>query len=599
MIKTLLPYVHKNRLYSLLTPLIIIFEVLIEVSLPALMSIIVDCGIYNKPLDEVENLLLIRVFTNTGIISGSGFDLVMRTGLLMVILAIISLTLGASASRFAAKAGMGFGADVRQGIFDRVQNFSFSNIDSFSTSSLITRMTTDVNMLQMTYMMSIRLLVRAPFMFIMAIYYSMKINASLSLVFIVITPILTGVALLIGSKALPRFRRMFEKYDKFNASVQENLTSIRVVKSFVRSIFEKKKFAFSNDALRDAAIHAEKLIVFAMPLMMLAMYSAIVAILWFGGNQVVAGSMGTGELISFITYVGQIMSALMLISMIFVMIVMSRAAASRVSEVLSTASDINDDSANPSLKITKGKIEFSNVSFKYKKAAKNEALSNISLSIREGETIGIIGGTGSAKTTLVQLIPRLYDVSSGELKIDGHNVKEYPIKALRESIAMVLQNNLLFSGTIQENLKWGNENASLEEIKQACKIADADNFIESFPDGYNTYLGQAGVNVSGGQKQRICIARALLKKPAILILDDSTSAVDTATDARIREGLKKMLRDTTTIIIAQRIASVKDADRIVVLEDGKINGIGTHEDLLKTNEIYADVHNSQIEGRAL
>ena len=574
MVKKLLKYVKGYWLFTVLAPLTIIGEVMLEVRIPMLMSDIVD----------------------TGVNGGAGLEYIFTKGLQMVIMALASLTCGALSARFASVAGMGFGANIRAALFGKIQDFSFANIDRFSTASLVTRLTTDVNTVQNTFMMVIRICVRAPVMFCMAIICAVQFNAKLSIVFAVVVPMLIVVLAVIVSMAFPLFKQMFRRYDDLNASVQENLIAIRVVKAFVRSDHEKKRFKKSNDALMNASVRAERLVIINNPVMMLCVYACIVAALWFGGGFVIEGSMKTGELMGFITYITQIMMSLMTISMIFVMIVTSKAAAARIIEVIEEIPDINDSNADESLEVEDGSIEMRNVCFKYNSGAEKNVLDNINLDIKSGETVGIIGGTGSAKTTLVQLIPRLYDVTQGELLVGGRNVREYKIKALRDSVAMVLQSNVLFSGTIAENLRWGDENATQEELEKACKIAQAHDFIESFPDGYETDLGQGGVNLSGGQKQRLCIARALIKKPKILILDDSTSAVDTATDAKIREGFAANLGDVTTIIIAQRVSSISHADKIIVLDDGKIDAIGTHEELLENNEIYREVYTSQQEG---
>ena len=576
MFKTLVKQTKGIRLASILSPLLILVEVIMEVNIPFAMADMVD----------------------KGILGGAGLNFVISEGLKMVGMAIISLISGAAAARFAAVAGMGFGANIRKTVFDKIQDFSFANIDRFSTPSLITRMTTDVNTMQMAYTMVIRMFVRSPLMFSMAIYYAYKINSKLSLVFIIAAPLIMLVVGIMGVIALPRFKRMLSKIDKLNSSVQENLVGIRVIKAFVRARHEKDKFKMSNDDLKNASIAAEKILILTSPLMQFAIYGCIIAVLWIGGRFVIGGTMQPGDLTAFITYNNQILMSLMMISFIFVMAVMSRASLNRVLEVLGEEPDINDSKADPSLKPADGSIDMENVCFKYKKTGKKNVINNINLHIKSGETIGIIGGTGSAKTTLVQMIPRLYDVTEGVVKVGGRPVSDYTLKNLRDSVAMVLQVNLLFSGTIEENLRWGNENATMEEIVNACKIAQAHEFVESFPDGYQTNLGQGGVNLSGGQKQRLCIARALLKTPKVLILDDSTSAVDTATDAKIREGFKLNHGDVTTIIVAQRISSVEHADRIIVLDDGEINAIGSHSELLGTNEIYTEVYKSQQEGGA-
>lgn len=574
MLKLLAKETKGVRLPSILSPLLILVEVLMEVQIPFAMADMVD----------------------KGILGGAGMDFIIKEGIKMVGMAIISLISGAAAARFAAVAGMGFGANLRSAVFNKIQDFSFANIDRFSTPSLITRMTTDVNTIQMAYTMVIRMFVRSPLMFSMAIYYAYKINSKLSLIFLIAAPIIMVVVGVMGSIALPRFKKMLTKFDKLNSSIQENLIGVRVIKAFVRAKHEKNKFKMSNDDLKSASIAAEKILILTNPLMQFAIYGCIIAVLWVGGRFVIGGAMQPGDLTAFITYNNQILMSLMMISMIFVMAVMSRASFNRVTEVLTEIPDINDDKADPSLKPENGDIDMDGVCFKYKKTGKKNVINNINLHIKSGETIGIIGGTGSAKTTLVQMIPRLYDVTEGVVKVGGRPVSDYTLKNLRDSVAMVLQVNLLFSGTIEENLRWGNKDATEEEIINACKIAQAHDFVESFPDGYQTYLGQGGVNLSGGQKQRLCIARALLKSPKVLILDDSTSAVDTATDAKIREGFKLNHGDVTTIIVAQRISSVEHADRIIVLDDGEINAIGSHEELLGTNEIYTEVYKSQQEG---
>ena len=596
MMKKLMSYVGKYKIYAILSPISIILEVLIEVIIPLLMSVIIDCGISGQPLDSKESFIA-DILIKMGFGDKVGTELILSLGALMIGMACISLACGAAAAFFAAKAGMGFGAELRFGIFKKIQDFSFSNVDKFSTGSLITRMTTDITMIQNAFMMAIRMLVRSPLMFTMAIIMAFSINKRLSLIFICIAPIMFCLILFIGVVAHKRFKKMFKKYDKFNTSIQENLIAARVVKAFVRAKHEKEKFKISNDELKDASIFAEKIIILNGPIMSVSVYTCIILILWVGSKLILGGSMQLGDLMSFITYIQQIFMSLMMVSMIFVMSVMAKASMDRVYEVLTETPDINDDSADENLTVADGSVEFRNVSFKYGKDAKREVLKDINLTIRSGETIGIIGSTGSAKSSLVQLIPRLYDTSEGDVLVGGRNVKDYKIQNLRNNVSMVLQSNVLFSGTIEENLRWGNENATMDEIRAAAKIAQADDFVMSFPDGYQTDLGQGGVNVSGGQKQRLCIARAILKNPKILILDDSTSAVDTATDGKIREGMKSLLPDTTKIIIAQRINSVQHAARIIVIDDGKINDVGTHEELLSRNEIYKEVYMSQLEGK--
>ena len=576
MLKTILKQTKGYRFASLMSPLLILIEVYMEVQLPFVMAEMVEKGVGGN--------------------EGIGF--VVREGLKMIAMALIALASGAAAARFAAKAGMGFGANIRSAVFARIQDFSFANIDRFSTPSLITRMTTDVNTMQMAYTMIVRIVVRSPLMLVMAFSYAFRLNSTLSKIFVIAAPVLLVLLGGMAFLALPRFKTLMKKVDGINSSVQETLIGMRVIKAFVRARHEKEKFRISNDELKDASIAAEKLLILANPFMQLTVYSCIIAIFWFGGNLVVdtASNFSVSDLAAFITYVNQILMSLMMISMIFAMAVMSRASLTRVAEVIKEEPDINDNGADPDLKVANGDIDMENVCFKYKKNGKKNVIDNINLHIKSGETIGIIGGTGSAKTTLVQMIPRLYDVTEGVVKVGGRPVSDYTLKNLRDSVAMVLQVNLLFSGTIEENLRWGNENATEEEIRNACEIAQAHEFISSFPDGYQTYLGQGGGNLSGGQKQRICIARALLKSPKVLILDDSTSAVDTATDAKIREGFKKNHSDVTKIIVAQRISSVEHADKIIVLDDGKINAIGSHKELLGTNDIYTEVYKSQQEG---
>ena len=573
MLKKLLSCVGEYKKYAILTPIVMLGEVAMEVLIPLVMAFMVDNGI-----------------------NGNDTAYTVKMGLLRVLMAFFSLACGSLGGKFAAQAGMGFAKNVRKKLFDKVQDFSFANVDKFSTASLVTRLTTDVTNVQNTFMMIIRMAVRSPFMFIFALIMAISINAKLATVFLIAIPVLVvGMALII-SKAFPRFEKMLSKYDALNSRVQENLIGIRVVKAFVREKFEGEKFIASADDVRDAQVQAEKLVILGQPLMQIAMYACIVAVIYFGGTMVIGGNMLIGQLSSFITYITQILMSLMMLSMIFVMTTISMASMHRIVEIFDEVPDINDDNADPALLPADGSIVFDNVSFSYAKDKNNLNLKNIDISIKSGETIGVIGGTGSAKSTLVQLIPRLYDVTDGRILVGGHDVRDYKIDNLRNEVAMVLQKNVLFSGTIKDNLRWGDENATDEEIIEACKQAQAHDFVMNFPDGYDTDLGQGGVNVSGGQKQRLCIARALLKKPKIVILDDSTSAVDTATDANIRHAFKTELADTTTIIIAQRISSVSEADRIIVLDDGKIDAFDTHENLLRNNEIYREVYNSQQKG---
>ncbi len=573
MIRKLAKYVKGYVKEAALAPVTIIFEVLIEVYIPFLMAKIIDIGIVNRDVDYV-----------------------IKMGALMVGMALCSLCFGALSGRFAAVASTGFAANVRKGLFAKIQDFSFANIDKFSTASLVTRMTTDVTNVQMAFMMMTRIMFRAPIMLISALIMAITINGELARVFLVAVPVLAIVMVFITSKAYPRFVAMFKKYDNMNASVQEDLIAIRVVKAFVRRDFENEKFKVSAEDLRDAQIKAEKIVVMGMPCMQLTVYCCVVAILWFGGQYVVGGTLLSGELLTFITYVNQILMALMMIAMVFVNLVLSKASADRIIEVLDEKIDITDDAADPELVPADGSIEFQNVSFSYSKDPDNLTLKDINLNIKSGEVIGVIGGTGAAKTSLVQLIPRLYDVFGGRVVVGGHDVRDYKLEKLRDNVAMVLQKNVLFSGTIKENLKWGNADATDDEIVAACKAASAHDFIMSFPNGYDTDLGQGGVNVSGGQKQRLCIARALLKHPKVMILDDSTSACDTATDAAIRSAFRSGLSGMTTIIIAQRIASVMDADKIIVMNDGRIVALGAHEELMKSSPIYREVFESQQKG---
>lgn len=574
MMKKLAPYVGEHRLYAILTPLMIIGEVALELMIPLMMAGIVDFGIQGD----------------------GGIAYTVRMGVLMILMSIVALIFGALGGKFAAMAGMGFAKNLREGLFDKVQEFSFGNVDKFTTASLVTRLTTDVTNTQNAFMMILRMAIRAPIMLIGATIMAIAINPQLSLIFLIAIPVLSITLYLIGSKAHPRFLELLERYDKLNAKVQDFIVNIRVVKAFVREKHEEDKFVESAESVRKAQVNAEKLIILNMPIMQFTIFSSIIAILWFGGNMVIDGTFYIGQLSSFIMYIMQVLISLMLISMIFIMVIISRASITRIVEVLDEKPLLDDEDGNQDLELQDGSIVFENVDFSYNEDPDNLVLKNINLKIYSGETIGIIGGTGSAKTTLVQLIPRLYDVLQGKVAVGGHHVQEYKLETLRDQVAMVLQNNVLFTGTIKENLKWGNQHATDQEVEEAAQAAQAHQFIQSFPNGYETVLGQGGVNVSGGQKQRLCIARALLKKPKIVILDDSTSAVDTATDTAIRTAFKEKLQDVTTLIIAQRITSVSDADRIIVLDDGKINGFDTHENLLKSNQIYQEIHQSQGKG---
>ena len=575
MLKKLTPFIQGYWLRSALASLTVICEVLLEVYIPYLMADIINIGIANGDV-----------------------SFIFRRGLLMIAMACLSLSMGALSGWFAADASAGFAKNLRAGLFRKVQGFSFANVDKFSTASLVTRLTTDVTNVQQSFMMVIRTLVRAPLMLIAATVMAVRLNAELATVFAFAIPLLGAFIIILGSKALPRFKAMLKKYDGLNAEVQENLIAIRVVKAFVREKHENERFTSSAEAVREAQAKAERLLVLGMPVSQYALYLCMIAVCYIGGHLIVAGDMLTGDLMSFISYVSQILSSLLMVSMMFVSLTMTRASMTRILEVLDEQNDITDDDASASLSVPDGSIEFRDVCFSYAKDPNNLTLSHINLKIRRGETIGIIGGTGSAKSSLVQLVPRLYDVLSGSVLVGGHDVREYKIKALRDSVSMVLQKNVLFSGTIRDNLRWGDAEATDAEVEDACRAAAAHDFITSFPAGYDTDLGQGGVNVSGGQKQRLCIARALLKRPKIIILDDSTSAVDTATDAAIRKALREKLAGTTTLIIAQRIASVMDADRIVVMNEGTIADVGTHEELLERSEIYREVFESQQKGVA-
>ena len=574
MIKELAKYIKQYKKDAILTPIFVIGEVVMEVVIPFLMAKIIDVGIQNGDLNYI-----------------------FKIGIVLVVSAFLSLTFGMLSGRYAAKASAGFAKNLRQGMFYNIQNYSFTNIDKFSTSSLVTRLTTDVTNVQQAFQMIIRILVRAPIMLIFAFFMVFSINTTLAWIFVFTMPVLAVVLFFIAITAHPYFEKVFKKYDTLNRVVGENLNAIRVVKAYNREEHEEEKFGKVNNEVYNLFKKAEKIVAFNSPAMQLAIYTCILLLSWIGAKLIVGGTMQTGELSSIITYAWQILSSLMMISFVFVMIIIAQSSAERIIEVLNEESTIKNKE-NPVKEVKDGSISFKDVSFQYDDARAEDELplEDINIDIKSGETIGIIGGTGSSKSTIVNLIPRLYDVIRGSIKVGGVDVKDYDIETLRNEVAVVLQKNVLFSGTIKENLKWGNKNATDEEIVRACKLAQADGFIQEFPDKYDTVLDQGGTNVSGGQKQRICIARALLKKPKILILDDSTSAVDTKTDALIRKAFREEIPNTTKIIIAQRISSIEDADRIIVLEDGKINGIGTSEELLKTNAIYQEVYESQKKG---
>ena len=574
-IRRIFGYLGQYKKFAILAPLTVSLEVLIEIWIPYLMADIIDIGVANKDTNYV-----------------------IRVGGQMALAAIISLILGALAGRFGALAATGLSRNLRRAMFNKIQDFSFSNTDHFSTPSLITRMTTDMNFVQNSVQMIVRMLIRGPLMMIAATIMTFRINSELAVIYLVAIPFLAGSIALIFSKAHGYFIQMFKKYDKLNGSIQENLIGIRVVKSFVRRDYENEKFIKSATDVMDMSVKAEKYVTLNGPIMMLTVNVCIIALLWFGGKRIIVGNMQTGELISFINYTNQILIQLMMISMVMVTLVISRESIARILEVLDEKLDITDEKADPALLPADGEVRFDHVSFNYtaRQDENDTTLTDIDLEIPSGSMIGVIGGTGSGKSSFVQLIPRLYDVSKGSVLVGGHDVRDYTLTNLRNAVAIVLQKNVLFSGTIKENLRWGNENATDEEIIEVCKAAQAHDFIMSFPDGYDTELTQGGTNVSGGQKQRLCIARALLKNPKVMILDDSTSAVDNATEAAIRGALRDRYRDITTIIIAQRITSVMDADKIIVLDEGRVNGFGTHEELMKSNEIYREVYESQQKG---
>lgn len=570
--KTLLRSVREYRKQSVLAPFFVILEVFMEVLIPMEMAKIIDIGIAQGNLGYI-----------------------MQRGLILVIMAMLALWFGVLAGNMAAVAGAGYAKNLRHDIFYKVQDFSFKNIDHFSTSGLVTRMTTDITNVQMAYMMSIRMLARAPIMIILSWVMTLVINVKIALLFLIVIPFLGGTLIFIAKKAHPHFIKVFDEYDILNNSVQENVNASRVVKAFVREDHEIDKFHGISKYVYDLFTKAEKIVAWNAPVMQFTMYTVVLLLVAIGGKSIVLGSMATGELTSVIVYALQILMSLSMVTFVFVMIMIAEASADRITEVLKEVPEMKDKE-NAAAEVQNGDIVFDHVNFSYGGKGGNLSLKDINLHIRSGQTIGIIGGTGSAKSTLVQMIPRLYDVTDGSVKVGGIDVRDYNLEALRDQVSMVLQKNVLFSGTIYENIRWGNENASEEEVQRVCKLAQADGFVNEFPAGYNTQIVQGGNNVSGGQKQRLCIARALLKKPKILILDDSTSAVDTRTDALIRKAFREEIPDTTKIIIAQRVASIEDADQIIVLDGGEVTGIGTSQELLETNEIYREVYESQVKG---
>lgn len=575
MIKRLLGCVREYKLPSIITLLLMVGEVIIECFIPFITSNLIN---QMKLGIEMSKLLTI--------------------GLSLVLMALVSLCCGGIAAYTCAKASAGFAKNLRKDIFDKIQEYSFKNIDKFSSSSLVTRLTTDVNNVQMAYMMLIRIAVRSPLMFIFAIIMAYVMGGALATTFVVIIPVMIFGLVIITRKAMPAFHSVFKKYDKLNESVEENVRAMRVVKGFSREEYEKEKFSKAADNICMDFTKAERIVAFNGPLMQICLYFNVLFVLTVGSNLIITNggaTLGVGQISAMLTYGMQILMSLMTLSMIYVMITISYESMKRVYEVLSEESTLKNPE-NPVMSVKDGSLDFENVSFKYSENSQKYALSKVNVRIESGMTVGIIGGTGSSKSSLVQLIPRLYDVSEGEVKVGGVNVKDYDLTVLRDNVAMVLQKNLLFSGTIKENLRWGNENATDEEIIEACKLSQADDFVKGFPDGYDTHIEQGGTNVSGGQKQRLCIARALLKKPKILILDDSTSAVDTKTDAMIRAGFKKYIPETTKIIIAQRISSVQDADLIIVMENGAVSAQGNHSELMETSEIYREIYEQQTNG---
>jgi len=572
MIKRLTSSIRQYKKDTVLAPAFMVLEVAAEVLIPFLMADLMDKGVNDVNMDYIWKM-----------------------GIVLVIVSFLSLAFGVFSGTYAAKASAGFARNLRKDMYYNVQTFSFSNIDKFSTASIVTRLTTDVTNVQNAFQMIIRMAVRSPVMLILSLIMTFSINLELSLIFLAVIPFLGLGLYLIMSRVHPIFERVFRTYDRLNNVVQENLHGIRVVKSYVREDFEEEKFDAISENIYNDFTKAEKRLAFNMPLMQLCIYGCMLLIAWIGARLIVGGTMTTGQLMSVITYTMQILMSLMMLSMVFVMITISRASAERIVEILDEVPDLTNPD-HPVYHVKDGSVSFKNVDFSYAKVKNKLCLSGVDISIASGETVGILGGTGSSKTSLVQLIPRLYDVTGGEVLVGGMDVRQYDIETLRNEVAVVLQKNVLFSGTIKENLRWGSEDATDEEMIRICKLAQADEFIQSFPDGYDTHIEQGGTNVSGGQKQRLCIARALLKKPKVLILDDSTSAVDTRTDALIRKAFREEIPGTTKFIIAQRVSSVQDADKIIVMESGRVHGMGTHEELLKSNQIYKEVYYSQMKG---
>ena len=572
--RKLLRSVREYKRESFLTPVLVCLEVLMEVLIPLLMANIIDVGIANGDMGYI-----------------------IRTGVLLIVMAMLALAFGAKAGQLGAIASSGYAKNLRHDIFYKIQDFSFGNIDHFSTSSLVTRMTTDITNVQMAYMFTIRLLARAPIMIILSLIMTLTISVKIAVIMLITVPILGGALIAIAKMAHPHFVQVFDEYDVLNNTVQENVNAARVVKAYVRADHEMEKFGKVSILVFKLFTKAEKIVAWNSPIMQFTVYAVVIIMVLIGGESIITGTMQTGELTSVIVYALQILMSLMMVTFVFTMIMIAEASTERITEVLDEVPEM-EDAADAVTEVKNGDIDFEHVNFSYAGEGGNLSLKDVNLHIKSGQIIGVIGGTGSAKSTLVQLIPRLYDVTGGAVKVGGVDVRKYSLEALRDQVSMVLQKNVLFTGTIYDNIRWGDENASDEEVQRVCKLAQADGFISEFPAGYNSMIVEGGNNVSGGQKQRLCIARALLKKPKILILDDSTSAVDTRTDALIRQAFREEIPDTTKIIIAQRISSVEDADMIIVMDNGEINGIGTSEELLKTNEIYREVYESQVKGGA-